>query len=246
MVIEQISPDTPMSLLVYGGGLQSKMGAPNVSASFLPFTRARFENGKVAQTDKGKDTAIYWVAIAFLPRLLSVVEERKRRAMKVRDLALEAEDRAESGRTAAAITGLEIQEIGRTSVLLTGPLGKANAMMKQCSREQLASWGIDPAVQDRIVQNAEPIAPVQKLFKDADYPRSAVKSGDESVQRARLLIDETGAVTKCTSLTAFAAPEFADLVCSRLKLAKFKPAESADGTKLPDYYVSHIFFRMAP
>ncbi|MCY7339109.1 MAG: energy transducer TonB [Sphingomonas bacterium] len=54
---------------------------------------------------------------------------------------------------------------------------------------------------------------------------------------ARLLVDASGKVTKCTSLTHVDAPAFEKAVCGAFSTrAKFAPAELADGTKVPSYY----------
>ncbi|WP_344708523.1 hypothetical protein [Sphingomonas humi] len=244
MVLERISPESPLSLLVYGGGLRSQIGDEGVTAAFLPFASNPFRDGAVAQTATTKDPAIYWLNVLIRPAAMRYDEMKKRADYYVRDLAWEAGERAMADRTAAAITGLQIDERGRRTVLMTGSLGKAYPLMRQCAADQMAAWGIDPAVQEKLVRAAKPLAPLSQLFRSSDYPKGALKTGDESVIRARLLIDATGKVTKCTSLTAFSAPGFADVVCARLRLAKFSPAELADGTRIPDFTTTNIKFVM--
>jgi protein TonB len=61
----------------------------------------------------------------------------------------------------------------------------------------------------------------------------------------RLLVDASGKVTNCTSLSHFDAPEFNKVVCEKFKArARFEPAELADGTKVPSYYVNRVIFKM--
>jgi TonB family protein len=73
-----------------------------------------------------------------------------------------------------------------------------------------------------------------------------IMRGEESDVKVRLLVDASGKVTKCTSLSHFKEPEFGQIVCAAItKRAKLEPAELADGTKVPSYYTTRIDFRMA-
>ena len=54
-------------------------------------------------------------------------------------------------------------------------------------------------------------------------------------------------MTSCTSLSHFKEPEFNKIVCDKfMARARFEPAELADGTKVPSYYVNKVVFRIAP
>ena len=73
-----------------------------------------------------------------------------------------------------------------------------------------------------------------------------VVQGQQSDVKVRLLIEAIGKVTKCTSLSHFKEKSFEQVVCDKfMKRARFEPAELADGTKVPSYYVNHVIFRMA-
>lgn len=242
LVMERLGPESSLSLMVFGGGLVSTPGAKQVTGVFLPFEGNPFTGGSAGQTDKTKDTAIYWPQVSIWPEALSKQERKDREDLSVRDLAREAADRATEDRVTAAITAIEIRERSRKTILETGSLGKSYSMMRQCTRDQLADWGVDPAVEDKIVRPAKTIVPFPGLFREGDYPDAAIRSGDESVIRARLLIDDKGAVSRCTSLSAYSAPGFADVVCKRLREAKFRPAELADGTRVPTYTTATIRF----
>ena len=70
-------------------------------------------------------------------------------------------------------------------------------------------------------------------------------AGEESVVKVRVLVDATGRVTKCTSLSHFEAPEFNKITCDKFtSRARFEPAELADGTKVPSYFVVNVVFRL--
>ena len=68
----------------------------------------------------------------------------------------------------------------------------------------------------------------------------------ESVVKVRVLVDATGHVTKCTTVSHFNEPEFGKITCAKFTArARFEPAELADGTKVPSYYVNNIIWRIA-
>ena len=59
------------------------------------------------------------------------------------------------------------------------------------------------------------------------------------------MVDATGKITNCTSLSHFDAPQFNKVVCDIFKKrAQFEPAELADGTKVASYYTVNIRFKM--
>ena len=78
MVLERISPGSPLSLLVYGGGLRSQMGDEGVTAAFLPFAANRFSALPVAETSSAKDPAIHWSGIMIRPQALTDKERKAR------------------------------------------------------------------------------------------------------------------------------------------------------------------------
>jgi protein TonB len=118
-------------------------------------------------------------------------------------------------------------------------------LFDQCDRDSLRDWGVDPDVDDKI---AKPVwAPdPSRWFSTADYPADMVNRLKESEVRVRLLVDAAGRVTKCTSLSHFDEPQFNRIVCDKfIKRARFEPAELADGTKVPSYYINRVVFRIA-
>jgi len=78
-----------------------------------------------------------------------------------------------------------------------------------------------------------------------DYPRDMIFSDQESEVSARLLLDASGVPRSCTSLSYFNEPEFNKTVCAKLMArAHSEPAELADGTKVPSYYIVHVIFHL--
>jgi TonB family protein len=86
---------------------------------------------------------------------------------------------------------------------------------------------------------------VRQWFSPDDYPKDMLAQGQESVVKVRVLVDATGRVTKCTTISHFNAPEFDRITCAKfVQRVHFKPAELADGTKVPSYYVNKVIFRI--
>lgn len=138
-------------------------------------------------------------------------------------------------------------EVGsrRPVILETGPLGDAIKVFDQCGRDSLRDWGVDPDLEDKIVRPVWAKEP-SKWFSPNDYPAGMLRAGQQSEVKVRLLVDATGRPTKCTSLTHFTVVEFNQVVCGIfMRRAHFQPAELADGTKVPSYYVNRVNWRIA-
>jgi hypothetical protein len=246
MVLERISPESTMSLMVFGAGLRARVNSGTARAAFLPNAEHRFESANVAETVETRQPAIMWTRVDLHPGWEETYPSRKLKEERpVRDVAREEARRTIEAEAAKAVTGLEITEPGgRKIVLQTGSLGRASAMMRECARRQLKNWGIDPDTQDKIVRDAVSTRSLAEYFDWTDYPSGAVFNGNESVVRARLNVGADGTVTRCTSLTAYRPPEFAEVVCKNLSKAKFLPAELANGTKVPTYVVTSVRFQL--
>jgi hypothetical protein len=239
-----------MDMLVAGQPLSTDRD--EVSARFLPVQTDPIK-GEVARTSEGSNPAILWTTVQMLPadvirRNLQKAKERGTHPA-VRppplDLAEEAADRAAHQDFAAHATELEIAVSARRPVILeTGPLGDPIKAIDQCARESLRDWGVDPDLEDKIVRPVWAPNPAAWFTPD-DYPKGMLTEGQQSVVKVRLLVDATGRVTHCTSLSHFKPPEFGQVVCDKfMSRAHFEPAELADGTKVPSYYVNRIVFRM--
>lgn len=169
------------------------------------------------------------------------------------DIRPPAESLAEQGANAAQrrsfaanTTAIEIDPRPDHAVILdTGSLGEPVKAFDKCNRDSLRDWGVDPDVENKIVRPAWASDP-RKWFSSKDYPRDMLLIGQESTVKIRVLVDANGHVTKCTSLSHYKAPEFNKITCAKFtERAHFEPAELADGTKVPSYYVNIIVFRIA-
>ena len=162
------------------------------------------------------------------------------------NLAEQASREAQRLAFATNTTAIEVDARPNHPLILdTGSFGNAIKAFDQCSRDSLRDWGVDPDVDSKIVRPVWAPRP-WAWFNPGDYPRDMLIRGQESVVKVRVLVDATGRVTKCTSLSHFKAPEFNKIVCDKFTAkAHFEPAELADGTKVPSYYVNKVKFRIA-
>lgn len=249
LLFERASPASGLSMVAIGATLKSSDSQENVTARFLPVDDLKFDNGLPAKSKAHKDPAVLWSRVGFSPiiELKAAVPEKLKKAMLAAhsgerpaptDLAERATSEAERDALTAKVTAIEIAaRKDRPVILETGSLGRPIKMLGECTRHQLKGWGVDPEIEAKIVRPAWAPSPHQ-WFSTNDYPASMVEKGQESVVEARLLVDASGKVTSCASLTHVAAPAFEKAVCDAFtKRAKFAPAELADGTKVPSYYI---------
>ncbi len=243
LVLESLAPDSSMTMMVFGGALTSRPTQGEGKASFLPATGRSFDEGKISETTTDKQTAIYWSGVSLLPESEADQDDKDRDRSQY--AVRRAANRALEKSTAATVTALQVTEPRqRVVVLQTGSLAKVMEMVRLCNREQMAGWGLDPAVQDKIVLGAKVTRPLAALFSDNDYPREAIRNGEISVVAVRLIVGADGKVSRCTPLTPFTGDGFKEVVCQRLSKAVFEPAQLADGTKVPTFTITRIDFRL--
>lgn len=221
-----------------------------VAAKFSPL-QAKPMLGLPAETTDKRDPVVLWSAVWLLPDdVVAHLEKEaiaRNRNAKLRpppiSLAEQAARKAQRQAFAETTTAIEVDvRPDRRVILETGSLGEPIKMFDQCSRNSLRDWGVNPDVEDKIVRPVWAPAP-WAWFKPSDYPNDMLMRGQQSVVKVRLLIDAAGRVTKCTSLSHFNAPQFDKLVCDNfIARAQFEPAELADGTKVPSYYVNKVIF----
>jgi hypothetical protein len=222
-----------------------------VPAKFLP-SQDKGMLGK-AQIATDRQPAILWPQMLLVPVTFLQQQGKKAEAETPKpgvrpppiDFNYRAAERAARKAFVEAAREVEIDVRPNKPIILeTGSLGDPIKMFDQCSRDSLRDWGVDPDLEDKIVRRAWAPDP-SKWFSAADYPRKMEKERMESLVKVRLLVDAAGNVTKCTSLSNFDAPVFNQAVCDIFKKrAKFEPAELADGTKVPSYFINQVVFRL--
>jgi hypothetical protein len=249
LAFESTSPGS-IDMLVIGRPLASTMD--EVQAQILP-NGGKGLSGRVDRTVDGQP-AILWSTIKLYPE--ATIERLDQRSSyqgqhRVRppavSLAQQAQEDAEHQAFADAATELAVETRPHHTVILeTGSLGAAVKAFDQCDQDSLKDWGVDLQVEKNIVRPVWAENP-DAWFSTNDYPRKMAWNGKESEVSVRLLVDATGRVTKCTSVSHFNEPDFNRITCDLItRRARFEPAELADGTKVSSYYAQRVNFRMAP
>jgi TonB family protein len=250
--ILEFETTAPGQLSILAEGRPLETSREEVPAKFLPVQDETF-NGepKVTVTNK---PVVLWSGVDLLPAVFIERDKYKQEQRKAHprdrppaiDLEERDAERAARQAFASAATELEIEtRRSRPVILETGSLGAAIKMFDKCSRDSLRDWGVDPDLDDKIVRRVW--APdVSGWFSPADYPSPMQAQGKESEVRVRLLVDVAGKISKCTSLSHYDEPDFNRAVCETfMKRGKFQPAELADGTKVPSYYINRVVFNLA-
>jgi hypothetical protein len=248
LVMEGVAPDDPLSMVIVSNALKKSLTSRNVAAHFLPAGELVYRDGLAATTAGPGQPAAMWPKVSFLPAPDKAAAWKERHSVdrrEPRDLVKVRQEFADQAAHASKTRAIRIDAGSETLLVLeTGSLGKAFTMMRECQRDLVRSWGLDPDVQDRISIPATRHTRGDWLLP-SDYPGSALARGEESVVRARLIVDQQGGISNCTSLSHFQAPDFERVVCSALmKRGKFYPAELEDGTKVPSYYTFNVRFQM--
>lgn len=249
LAFESTTPGS-MDMLVTGKPVKTYL--QTVPARFAPNEITTFD-GTAAQTTSG-DPAMLWSSVQLYPA--DVVARLKAESVAFSDgtrqrpravsLAEQATRKAERQAFVTAASEIEVLTIHNRPVILeTGSLGDAFKAFDQCSEDSLAE-GVDPRIEEKIVRPVWAENPGQWISY-RDYPADMAERGKESAVAIRLLIDASGKVTKCTSVSHYREAEFNKITCDLVTLrGRFEPAELADGTKVPSYYAQRVIFRMAP
>jgi len=250
LLIEGWAPGR-MDILAVGNALESPR--PYVSARFVPTSTETFD-GEASRAAATNIPGVLWRNPRMVPdevydRLEKQAEEQKRNRQKRPDpfdpsenanLRLARQDFADRA------TALEIQtNKARPLILETGSMGEPIRLFEKCTRDSLKDWGVDPEMEDKIVRPVWAPNP-QGWFSSNDYPSRMFAAGEQADISIRVLVDATGKVTKCTSISHFKEKDFDEITCARFRSrATFEPAELADGTKVPSFYTTRVIFRIA-
>jgi hypothetical protein len=238
-----------LDILIIGRPLGTS--SDEVAVKFLPL-RSKAMTGEVHQTVQTHAPSVLVNSVQLASGDFVAAQEKRISAFNVRQdaipgairLEMKAAYRAERDAFVANTTAVEI-DVRHPLILDTGPLGPAMKRFDQCGRDSLRDWGVDPDVEDQIARPVWAPDP-SKWFDPSDYPAKGISLNHESVVKVRLLVDAAGRPTKCTSLSHFDDPEFNKVTCEKfMSRAHFAPAELADGTKVPSYFVIKVTYRMA-
>ena len=151
----------------------------------------------------------------------------------------------------AWLAGIEALEIvsgfSKFVRLETGSFSDLITVRTHCLSTLLKEWGLDP---EQIARQTRP-----PIAKDAEswvrvvqrsYPRAALNDGKVGATRLRLLVDEQGRVTSCTSLANIADHSLSDAACKAiLEYATFEPALDEKGEPMRSYHIQPVNFRIS-
>jgi hypothetical protein len=252
-IIFALESEAPGALDMLVAGRPTATSKNEVPARFLPL-QGRPMLGSPGRSTKNGDPVVLWSSVSLLPDDAAAAETRKKQKPQAHpevrppaaSLAEQAARKALREAFATNTIAIEIDgRAGRPVILETGSLGDPIKAFDQCSRNSLRDWGVDPDLEDKIVRPVWAPKP-WAWFSASDYPKNMILRGEESVVKVRVLVDAAGHVTKCTSLSHFKEPAFNKITCDKFtQRARFEPAELADGTKVPSYYVNKVVFRIA-
>lgn len=133
---------------------------------------------------------------------------------------------------------------GRALTLATGSLGRPFALMRRCTNDLVASWGLDPEVQGSL---SRPVVPEgQREWArhiQRDYPTHLARKGYQARVNARMLVDAQGQPTDCKVMVSYNDPDFDKLACQKLlRYARFRPALDRNGKPVASFYATTIAF----
>lgn len=132
-----------------------------------------------------------------------------------------------------------LREIGIESKALSGrfPLAgmaKIDALLRDCNRGLLESWGMSKAAQDQVTRWPKLKVPAARLFNYADYPTVASILRQQGDVRTRLSINEKGRVTDC-KIRYSSGFDLLDMATCRglVQRGRYQPALGKDGQPMP-------------
>ena len=256
LVIEKVAPRASASVLVVGPGVPRKSSRPHENDGiFQPFVKSVIENGASYKAENNGGEAIIWQGALgsdswlldpddpALKKAVAAVEKHRRpppRTIEEQRASLEA-----LYARAKNIVSFDFTSGPHRTSLSTGPMEKPMRILDQCARDGLADWGIDPNTDALIVRPAMSVRPAVRWFTTDDYPVQALRRSQESDMALRVNVDAAGKVTDCHVVSSVDAAEINKAVCGIMReRARFLPAELADGTKVADYDVVVLKFRL--
>jgi hypothetical protein len=125
--------------------------------------------------------------------------------------------------------------------LQTGPMRAPAAALNKCASELVTSWGFDPKQMEELALLPEPKEPSRPWLWELGTQYLHYK--DQVDLDYRLKIDERGVPTECTMGAAVGDKSVADAICGAIKKnARFWPAETKDGTRVPSYYIGGVLY----
>ena len=144
------------------------------------------------------------------------------------------------------IEWLEVRRRSKAIRLATGPMDVPIGGMQACLEELASHWGIDVAAHRTLSRGATPANDPGTWIKSRDYPRDAIKSGEQAILNYRITVGEDRTPVECEIVRFTNATQFDEITCKRIKeRARFEPALDAQGQPIRSVSFGTIQFQMS-
>ena len=269
---EQTAPLSTISVVMAGGALRAGNGRRDNRLEFQPLGSVFIHDGLSVVTTEGNKEAVYWggglsrgkwglISDAEALRLAHALPPGQfawrnipghvQKPVKWEDRDWSVEDATTRelhnkafDERASRVTAVALNPGKRGSIALrTGSLTAPLKALEKCTVASLKDWGVDPAVEETIVERPRPVIDTSKLLTSADYPERAISANKESRLDVWLNIDSAGRIVTCRVISTFASPEINDRMCKLVQQRQqFVPAKNAAGVGVASYYVQSFAF----
>ncbi|HEX6072510.1 MAG TPA: TonB family protein [Sphingomicrobium sp.] len=117
-------------------------------------------------------------------------------------------------------------------------------VLDACRADLLATWGIPVKLQARFKTPAKPLKEtLGAYFTSDDYPSAALNKGEEGRVRSRMLVETSGAVSKCDVISSSGSKALDDVTCKIiLKRVRYSPALDIDGKPMRSIEIADVSF----
>lgn len=227
--IEQFAPGAKLSIALLGDLARSPDALVNLTTTFLPGGEPNEAKDALTGTTALKDKVLPSIFVG-MATLAGGKHEPE-----VPDTEMRPEEAA-----AIRTVVIDAQSIHKRFELWTGSFDKVMAAMRQCTANLVEGWGLDPAMQEKLVPPAPKGNPGLWVVA-SDYPAKDLWALKSAFVNFRLMVDDKGEVADCAVQDIVPIPDFAQVTCALLKKrAHFKPAQDANGNPQASYYVNTV------
>jgi TonB family protein len=110
-------------------------------------------------------------------------------------------------------------------------LPAAMAALRECEKDLLATWGMDPAAIAVIATFPHRPGGLASMFNSDDYPGSAIRKEEQGTSAVRFWVGTDGQARDCQIVESSGSAALDAKTCEVIaKRGKFEPARTAAGT----------------
>lgn len=149
----------------------------------------------------------------------------------------------------AAVAMADRVELSKGSQILRlepSRLADALGVLDACSQTRLQEWGLDAAAHRTMTRaaKAEDFSRAARAIQQ-NYPSAAIARGEQADLHVRVLVDERGTVTDCTTIAATRTEKITTTACQHfMNDTRFVPALDAAGNPMKSFHTVNILFRI--